>query len=136
MFNRKLSPFAMELIKLFHLKPGDARAAEAVFTNVTVPEGTKLSSEGSTTRQLVLVLQGEVEVSRDGEIINVLGPGSVIGEITALDVRHEQTATAVATTECRVAIASATDLPRIKDVTGLFLHMHHLASVRTLSPTA
>lgn len=136
MFSRRPSALAADLIRLFHITPSDARRADGVFTTVVVPEGTALSTEGGTTKQLVLLLDGKVTVSRGGEVIIVLGPGSVIGEITALGVRDEQTATAVASSECKVAVASRTDFHKIKDVTSLFLHMHHLVSVRTLSTTA
>lgn len=133
---RKPTSFALELMRLFHLSARDAAAAEQIFTTVDVPAGTELSWEGSTTRQLVLVLDGEVEVTRNGEVITTLGPGSVLGEITALGVRHEQTASAVTTKPSRIAAAGHHDLAAIKNVTGLFLHMQHLASVRTLQPTA
>lgn len=134
-FFRKPSPFASELMRLFHLSARDAAAAEQIFTTVEVPAGTELSWEGSSARQLVLILDGEVEVTRDGEVVTTLGPGSVLGEITALGVRHEQTASAATTKPSRIAAAGNNDIAAIRNVTGLFLHMQHLASVRTLQPT-
>jgi CRP-like cAMP-binding protein len=133
---RKPSPFALDLMRLFHLSAREAAAAEKIFTTVEVPAGTELSWEGSSTRQLVLILDGEVEVTRNGEHVTTLGPGSVLGEITALGVRHEQTASATTTVPSRIAAAGTHDIASIRGVTGLYLHMQHLVSVRTLQPTS
>ena len=131
---KKHSPFVQDLIRLFHLSPRDAAACESVFTTLEVPAGTELSWEGSSTKQLVLILDGEVEVTQGGSRIALLQAGDVLGEITALGVRAEQTASAVTTRPSRIAAAGSHDIGGLRNITGLFLHMQHLASVRTLAP--
>lgn len=126
-----ISPFAAELRRLYHLSAKDARLAEKMFTNLDVPADTELAWEGRSTRQLVLVLDGEVEILRNGERIDVLGPGAVIGEISALGIRRYQTASARTTKPSRIAAAGTRDIAFLNGCTGLYLHMQHLASKRT-----
>jgi CRP-like cAMP-binding protein len=126
----KTTPFAREVASLFKLNLADARKADEIFTEVSVKAGTDLAWEGSDTKQLVLILDGEVEVTRDGELVAVLGPGSVLGEITALDIKRTQTASATMRTDGRIAAAGRTDLGKLRDCTGLYLHLQHLASRR------
>lgn len=129
----KLPAPAKEIASLFHLSKRDALRALGIFTEVPAAAGTELAWEGSGTKQLILVLEGEVEVSRDGNVVAVLGPGSVLGEITALGITREQTASAVMRTSGRVAAAGANEMHKLRDCTGLYLHLQHLASKRLAS---
>jgi CRP-like cAMP-binding protein len=46
-----------------------------------------LARQGEIGREFVILLDGEVEVARDGRVIAVRGPGEYIGEIALLDDR-------------------------------------------------
>jgi len=93
---RKLGSLGSELVQVFGLSKKDARAAEGMLTTVSVKAGKELAWEGSAVKQLILVLDGEITVTRDGEYLATLGAGSVLGEITALGIQREQTASAFA----------------------------------------
>jgi CRP/FNR family transcriptional regulator, cyclic AMP receptor protein len=75
------------------LSPQEMAAIVARMTLVAMPAGAALLREGEdpAQRYLLLLLEGEVEVdSRAGPSINplalaVLGPGSVIGEMSLMD---------------------------------------------------
>ncbi len=74
-----------------------------------VKAGKHVIKEGNWGHEFVLVLEGEVEVRRGGELLAVLGAGSHVGELAVIDdVRRN--ATVVARTE---VIVGAID-------TGLF----------------
>ena len=132
MLKPRLSEMSKEIADLFRLNRRDARVTQQLFTEITVKEGAELAQEGSHQHQLVLILDGEVEVSKAGEVVATLRRGDVLGEITAIGVQTFQTATCVATKDSRIAVAGHQDLARVRDCTGLYLHLQHLTSKRTV----
>jgi Cyclic nucleotide-binding domain/Mycothiol maleylpyruvate isomerase N-terminal domain len=66
--------------------------------------GQVLVRQGDPAEDLFLVLDGVVRVDVDGEPIAELGPGSVLGERAVLE-GGRRTATVVAVTACKVAVA-------------------------------
>lgn len=127
--NRTSLP-VQELASLLHLSRRHARIADQIFTETCIPAGTTLSTQGSNIKQLVFILDGEIEVSRDGVSIATLTRGDVLGEITALDIAQVQTATAVTLTDSRVLVAGRRDLWNLMSCTGLHLHLQSTASKR------
>jgi CRP-like cAMP-binding protein len=61
------------------------------------------SKEGERGDELVVILDGEVEVRHDGALLGVLGPGDFVGEVALLDDSARRTATVVARTPVVVA---------------------------------
>jgi CRP-like cAMP-binding protein len=60
-----------------------------------VKAGKTVIKEGNWGHELVLVLEGEVEVRRGGHVVATLGPGSYVGELAVLDdVRRNATVVA------------------------------------------
>ena len=132
MIKPRLSPTSQEIADLFRLNRRDARVAQQIFTELTVTAGTELAQEGSHQQQLVLILDGEVAVSKGGEVVATLRRGDVLGEITAVGARTFQTATCVTTTEARISVAGHKDIARIRECPGLYRHIQHLTSKRTV----
>lgn len=81
----------------------------------TAPTGHVVMEQGAPGTTLVLVLDGVVRVSRDGEDLVELGPGAVLGERAGLG-DGTRTATVVATTRTRIAEipASTIDLDALE----------------------
>lgn len=127
---QQLTSTGQEIAQIFHLGKADARVADRMFSEVRLAEGSELASEGSHTRQLVIILDGEVEVLRDGSRIAVLSRGDILGEITTLGISNEQTASAVALTDVRVAVAGAQDVAALTECTALYLALQSTASRR------
>jgi CRP-like cAMP-binding protein len=53
--------------------------------------------------EMYVVLEGEVEISIDSKVLEVLGPGEPFGEIALID-QAPRTATAIAKTPCKLAV--------------------------------
>jgi len=52
---------------------------------VHVPEGRVVLRQGDLGQEFALIVDGEAEVVKDGEIVAVLGPGDYFGEVALLD---------------------------------------------------
>jgi CRP-like cAMP-binding protein len=72
---------------------------------LVVPRRTTLLREGGSGIELVLILEGEVEILRGDRVLNRVGPGSVIGEI-ALVAKVPRTATARTITPVRLLVVT------------------------------
>ena len=82
-----------------------------------VKAGTTIMAEGAPADDIVLVLDGMVEVDVGGAALGSLGPGSVLGERASLE-QGRRTATVRALTDCRIVSYLAADLP-VKDLREL-----------------
>jgi CRP-like cAMP-binding protein len=70
----------------------------SLMTPLDLKAGKVLARQGEVGREFLILLEGQVEVVRDGKIIAVRGPGDFIGEIALLDNRP-RTATVTARTD-------------------------------------
>jgi CRP-like cAMP-binding protein len=68
---------------------------ESAATEMELGAGKILTKQGELGRHFVVIVEGEVEVTRDGTQIALLGPGSFFGEMSLLDGKPR---TATATT--------------------------------------
>ena len=75
-----------------------------------VKAGATILAEGEAADEIVLVLDGMVEVEADGTVLAELGPGAVLGERASLE-QGRRTATVRALTDCRIVSYRAADLP-------------------------
>jgi hypothetical protein len=66
-------------------------------------QGSALVKEGETGRELLLLLDGIVDVEVKGDVVAEIGPGALLGERALLE-GGERTATIWATTPIRVAV--------------------------------
>ena len=72
-------------------------------------EGTILVRENDKGSDLFLLLDGVLRAEKNGERLEEYGPGALLGERAALE-GGRRTATLVAVTKCKVAVASAKDM--------------------------
>jgi hypothetical protein len=75
-----------------------------------VRAGATILAEGEAADEVVLVLDGMVEVEAGGTVLAELGPGAVLGERASLE-QGRRTATVRARTDCRIVSYAAVDLP-------------------------
>jgi len=81
-------------------------ALAKVTEDLEVKEGKVLAKEGQTGREFFVILEGEGEVSKDGEVIRTLGPGEFFGEIALVEHRP-RTATVTAKTDLRFFVLTS-----------------------------
>src|SRR5436190_8416452 len=77
-----------------------------VTEDLELPAGKVLCREGRWGQEFFVLVDGEVEVSRDGQTVRTLGPGDYIGEI-ALVEKVRRTATVTARTPVRVFVLTS-----------------------------
>jgi CRP-like cAMP-binding protein len=72
-------------------------------TTVEISPGRVLAAQGETGREFVIVLAGEAEVTRDGEVVAKRSSGDFFGEISLL-LDRPRTASVVALTPMTVDV--------------------------------
>ena len=77
-------------IPLFqNLSAKQLAAVDALVTTIDVPSGRELMHQGEAGREFVVVVEGEAEVRRDGDVVATRGPGDFFdGQSTLLDHQH------------------------------------------------
>ena len=65
--------------------------------------GTTIFAEGTPGDVMYVVLDGEVEVRVRRELVEVVGPGEIVGEMALIDA-IPRSATTVARSDCRLAL--------------------------------
>jgi CPA1 family monovalent cation:H+ antiporter len=76
------------------------------------PDGTTLIAEGTKGREFFVLVDGAVDVRRNGRKLNTLGPGSFFGEI-ALVAETPRTATVTATGPVRLLVITGQAFQRL-----------------------
>jgi CRP-like cAMP-binding protein len=78
-------------------------------------EGKRLIREGASGREFFVLLDGAVDVTRDGRRINQLGPGDFFGEIALVAPSATRTATVTASTPVEALVVTAQNFRRLLD---------------------
>lgn len=138
MRGRRLEEFARELgeARIFAgFGPEQVHELARTATRMHEPEGMTFSKEGERGDELVVLLEGNVEVRRDGVVLATLGPGDHFGEMALLDDTARRSATVVAVTPVVVAYVSRhhfdtllADNPGLRDAVEQVLRERSAAS--------
>jgi CRP-like cAMP-binding protein len=88
-------------------------------TEITVPEGRALTTEGEHGSEFAIVLEGTADVVQHGKLVNTLGAGSHYGEMALLD-DGPRTATITATSPMSLAVVARNEFGQLlEDVPAL-----------------
>jgi CRP-like cAMP-binding protein len=100
----------MELLSRVPLFQGlSRRQLEHVATladEIDFPADRELTHEGASGKEFIVLVDGVADVTRNGELINRLGPGDFLGEIS-LVTGWPRTATVTTRTASRVLVLNA-----------------------------
>jgi CRP-like cAMP-binding protein len=81
---------------------------------IDLNEGKEMTKEGQPGREFFVLLDGQVDVKRNGRRINTLGKGDFFGEI-ALVSRAPRTATVVATSPVHALVITDRSFRRLME---------------------
>ena len=99
-----MKPSEIGALPLFRNVPRSRRAEVASLVDrVTVPAGMVLARQGALAHEFFVIIDGNVDVMRDGRVVAELGPGEFFGEIALVGDPH-RTATVVAASDLDVAV--------------------------------
>ena len=87
---------------------------DRVADEVHVEAGRTIMSQGDLGQELAVVIEGQVEVVKDGATVATLGPGSYFGEIALLD-SLTRTASVVAVTDVVLEVIDRRGLNTLLD---------------------
>jgi CRP-like cAMP-binding protein len=104
----------------------------SISREITLGKGCYLMHEGDPAREIFLIIEGELEISRynakhnQNHVIATLKAGDTVGEVALLD-RGSRSASACAVSFCRLRSVSFDDLQDIADkdksIYSIFYHM-------------
>jgi CRP-like cAMP-binding protein len=93
--------------------------------------GTPLMRRGERGDELILLLEGTIEVRKDGAVLATLGPGSYLGEIALIDDRAIRTADVVAVTPVTIGYLGRQEFAELFSTSPEFaLAILHAVAVR------
>jgi CRP/FNR family transcriptional regulator, cyclic AMP receptor protein len=92
---------------------GDLQRVAHLVARIHEPAGEVLTKEGESGHELMIVLDGEVEVRHGGRVVATLGQGDYLGEIALLEPAAKRSATSVATTPVTIAFISRHDFENL-----------------------
>jgi CRP-like cAMP-binding protein len=87
----KVNPYHEYLrqVPLFaELTPDELDVVAQAATDLNLDAGSVLMREGSLANEMLIVIKGSVEVTREGEHIADVGPGGFVGELALLAHRE------------------------------------------------
>jgi CRP-like cAMP-binding protein len=85
----------------------------ATFANEdSVSEGATLMREGDYSNEMIAIESGTADIVRDGETVESVGPGDVIGELGVLE-KALRNASVVATSAMRIVRLTNWDVGRL-----------------------
>ena len=86
-----------------HCSKKELQQIASIADEIDFPEGKRLITEGERGREFFILVDGTVEVRRSGRKLNVLGPGSFVGEVALLS-QIPRTATVTTTSAVNVLV--------------------------------
>ena len=84
----------------------ELRKIAALADEIDLPAGTRLTKEGASVKEFVVIVQGRADVLRRGKKLRSLGNGDFLGEI-ALVTGAPRTATVTTTEPTRALVIAA-----------------------------
>jgi CRP/FNR family transcriptional regulator, cyclic AMP receptor protein len=94
------------------LSPDELSRLAAFAIETSYPAGAKLLREGNYSTELYAIVEGTADVMRDGQKLDSVGPGELIGEMGLLE-KARRSADVVATSPMQVISVSHWEIRRM-----------------------
>jgi CRP-like cAMP-binding protein len=104
----KIRPFAA-------LTPAERKMLARIVDEFAAPAGTTIVSQGDYGYEFIVIEEGTVDVIRNGENIDTMGPGDFFGELAVLADGGHRNATVIATSPVRGLRLSAHDMRVVRE---------------------
>ena len=102
----------------------------ALADEVSVPLGKELVREGDYSYDVLAIEEGTARVERNGQYIDNVGPGDVVGEMGVLE-RSQRNATVVATSPMLLVTLTSWDIKRLrKSAPAAVEHLREIVAAR------
>lgn len=129
------------LIDLPQLAPLDLPAAEVDLiarnsTEVSIPAGDRLARQGELGRQVFLLLDGQADVVRNGEVLGTAGALEPVGEIGMGPERFYRVADVYATTDVEALVFSFREWSTVRAKAPRFAELVATVGSRRLAELA
>lgn len=117
----------------------ELRRIDALGTDIRIGSGHRLMREAATGFEAVIIMEGTVDVTRDGETIARLGPGNIVGEGALLDGGRRSATVTTSSTVRALVLNSAEfealgrELPGVRNVVVEIAHRRSPAAVANAS---
>ena len=112
---RRVDPRAQTLARMGVLAGATSRQlnnACRLMTEVRIPAGSVLCTQGQEALEVFLIVDGDVAVSHDSAAVGTVGAGGIIGELGVLDGKP-RSATAVALTDLVTLVMSTAEFSQL-----------------------
>ena len=103
-----------------------------VADEVSLDAGTMLTQEGATGQEFVIIVEGAADVLRRGRLVNRLGSGDFLGEISVLS-GAPRNADVIATTDMSIEVLSPSEFNTLLDENPSITRKILMAAVDRLS---
>jgi CRP-like cAMP-binding protein len=127
---------AAELVKKLSQLPicrgltqGETAVLFDIAEEASVRKDSKLFTEGDPGDTLLIILEGQVEVTKQGQTLAKVGQGSVLGEMSLLGAAGTRSATATALTDLSLLKVPATRFHKL-------VHDDNLAALKIVANLA
>ena len=113
----------------------ERRHVRRLFLPATFRPGRRLMEEGARGRECLVIVSGTVVVERHGEVVEELGPGSVVGEVALLmdgDARI-RTATVTAVSEVEALMFSPLNFAALMNTNSTVAARIHRGALRRIA---
>ncbi|MGA8845632.1 MAG: cyclic nucleotide-binding domain-containing protein [Nocardioides sp.] len=84
--------------------PKELKHIASLVDQVHVAAGHTLIAAGGSGREAFVIVSGEATVTVDGTVVNTVGPGTAIGEMSLLDATLKRSATVTSSTDMEVLV--------------------------------
>lgn len=111
----------------------ELRSFMRLSTTIDVPAATTLMHEGAPGAEVIVLLSGELAVTRDDELIATVAPGNVVGELAILN-NNPRNATVRSTVPSSVAVLSRSEFASVLDSCPVLAKAFLTAAVERLTP--